>query len=370
MKTEFVELDKYIDIDEPKLILLGGEKGVGKTTLLSNIAVNLSLHQNISVLFFSLEEDYIRMDMKRLDYDEFDYSINKLNYSKLFVKDKMPITIDEITQCVRKYVEKENVEFVMLDNIKLIQYDKNKIFDEDDNTKHSMEILKQLSIVFNITIFVTCDLDYFGKGNFKLSNYWEEEYMKMADIFMIMHEKDNEKEVREIYISKQNSNITNKIELIRSCYNFQYLNTSSNKNADFISREKRMLKKIEDNKIVFLNPNEFEINRITNIIEENFKKKKIKYKICDFFENSVIEEIIDNKLEEYIETFKDIEAVIFVIYTYDFTDKIKKFVYSTSQKILNCGVKKKGIFVSEFYGVIPFSISDEFEVYEDDTLFF
>ena len=30
MKTEFVELDKYINIDEPKLILLGGEKGVGK----------------------------------------------------------------------------------------------------------------------------------------------------------------------------------------------------------------------------------------------------------------------------------------------------------------------------------------------------
>lgn len=78
MNTEFVELDKYINIDEPKLILLGGEKGAGKTTLLCNIAANLSLHQNIPVLFFSLEEDYIRMDMKRLDYDEFTKQIKDL----------------------------------------------------------------------------------------------------------------------------------------------------------------------------------------------------------------------------------------------------------------------------------------------------
>ena len=42
-------------------------------------------------------------------------------------------------------------------------------------------------------------------------------------------------------------------------YNFQYLNTSSNKNVDFEPRERRMLKKIEDNKIIFLNPEEFEV---------------------------------------------------------------------------------------------------------------
>lgn len=187
---------------------------------------------------------------------------------------------------------------------------------------------------------------------------------------MIMHKKDNARKIREIYISKQNSNIINKIELIRNCCNFQYLNTCSNENVDFKPRERRMLKKIEDNKIVFLNPGEFEIDRITNIIEESFKKEKIKYRICDFFENSVIEAIIDNKLEEYIETFKDVGAVIFVIYTYDFTDKVKNFVYSISQRILNYGVEKKGIFVSDFYGVIQFSVSDEFEDYENDTLFF
>ena len=51
MQTEFTELDNYININEPKLILLGGIKGAGKTTFLANIAANLSLHQNIPILF-------------------------------------------------------------------------------------------------------------------------------------------------------------------------------------------------------------------------------------------------------------------------------------------------------------------------------
>ena len=176
MKTEFYELDNYINIDEPKLILLGGVKGVGKTTLLTNIATNLSLHQDIPVLFFSLEENYIRTDIKELNYDEFIKQIkdlpnnfcisdkiilkeskvstdelrmirspylgeplNKESYielysaiedlkqSKLIIKDEMPITINEIVQYIRESVEKEHIKVVILDNIKLIQYDKNQI---------------------------------------------------------------------------------------------------------------------------------------------------------------------------------------------------------------------------------------------------
>lgn len=208
MQTEFTELDNYININEPKLILLGGIKGVGKTTFLVNIAANLSLHQNIPILFFSLEEDYIRSDMKELNYSEFTkqikdlpnnfclsdkiilkessitadvlrmirspylgeisnenlyfelyYTINYLKQSKLFVRDKMPITINEIIKYVSEYVKKENIKFVILDNIKLIQYEKDEMFDKQDEIKHSLEILKQLCTIFNITILVTDDFD-------------------------------------------------------------------------------------------------------------------------------------------------------------------------------------------------------------------
>ena len=274
MQTEFTELDNYININEPKLILFGGIKGVGKTTFLANIAANLSLHQNIPILFFSLEEDYIRPDMKELSYSEFTkqikdlpnnfclsdkiilkessittdelrmirspylgeisnenlyfelyYTINYLKQSKLFVRDKMPITINEIIKYVSEYVKKENIKFVILDNIKLIQYEKDEMFDKQDEIKHSLEILKQLCTIFNITILVTDDFDI---DIFKLSDFLKKEYIKIVDTFMIMDREYNNiynvDEIIKIYILTHDTLEANEVELVYNDYKFQYLN--------------------------------------------------------------------------------------------------------------------------------------------------
>ena len=70
MKTEFYELDKLVNVDNPHLILLGARPGMGKTTLALNLGTNIALHQNIPVLFFSLEENYLNSNMKELNYHE------------------------------------------------------------------------------------------------------------------------------------------------------------------------------------------------------------------------------------------------------------------------------------------------------------
>lgn len=426
MKTEFTELDKYIKLEEPKLILLGGEERIGKTTLLANIAANISLHQKVPVLFFSLEENYIRADMKELNHSEFtkqikdlpnnfcisDKIISKessvttdeirsirspylgelvnqnsyyelydaidyLNKSPLFVKDKMPITINEIVQCVREYVEKKHIKLVILDNIKFIQYSKNQMFDKEDEAKHSMEILKQLCVIFNITILVTGDLIYFGTNHFELPDDLEEEYTKIADIFMMMHRKEQDifidKEINEINIKDQNSNEINKIELMYNKYNFQYLNMpekySKIKKEEYEEKLKTIFNKIEKNDVIFLNSCDFEISKIINVIEERTEKQNIKCRVCDDFELITIEKLIDNNLEKYIETFKDVEVVIFVFYG-KFEEKIKHFIYDTSKKILNTGVKKTGIYISDYYGVIIEFGPEELEQEDDDVIFF
>lgn len=426
MKTEFFELDKYINLDKPQLILLGGDKGSGKTTLLTNIAANISLHQNVPVLFFSLEEDYIRADMKELNHREFTKqikdlpnnfcisdkiilkessvttdeiriirspylgellnqnsyyelydAIDYLNKSQLFVKDKMPITIKEIVQCVREYVEEEHIKFVILDNIKLIQYDKNQMFDKEDEAKHSMEILKQLCAIFNITILVTGDLNYFGTNHFKLPDYMEEEYTKTADIFMMMHKKKQDvfidEEINEINIKIQNCTEINKIELMYNKYNFQYLNMPEKylkiKKEEYEGKIKRMFNKIEKRDVIFLNSGEFDIFQIINIIKERTEKQNIKCMVCDDFESITLEKLIDNNLEKYIETFKEVEMVIFVIYG-KFDEKIKHFIYNTSKKILNTGVKKKGIYISDYYGILTDFGPEEFGQEDDDVIYF
>lgn len=426
MKTEFFDLDNYINIDEPKLILLGGDEGVGKTTLLTNIAANISLHQNVPVLFFSLEEDYIRADMKELNHSEFTKqikdlpnnfcisdkiilkessvmtdeirsirspyfgelanqnsyyelydTIDYLNRAPLFVKDKMPITIKEIVQCVREYVEKEHIKLVILDNIKFIQYEKNQMFDKEDEAKHSMEILKQLCAIFNITILVTGDLNYFGTNHFELPDDLEEEYTKMADIFMMMHRKEQDilidGEINEINIKDQNRNEINKIELMYNKYNFQYLNMpekySRLEKEEYEENLKILFNKIEKRDVIFLNSDKYDISQIINIIEEKLKEQSIKCKACDDFESIIIEKLIDNNLEKYIEKFKDVEVVIFVFYG-KFDEKIKHFIYDTSKKILNTGVKKTGIYISYYYGVITEFGPEELGQDDDDTIFF
>ena len=83
-----------------------------------------------------------------------------------------------------------------------------------------------------------------------------------------------------------------------------------------------------------------------------------------------IEKLIDNELEEYIETFKDVEAVIFNIYTYELSDKIKEFVYNISKRISNTGIKKKCIYISDFYDTGFISLPEEFGQDDDDAIFF
>lgn len=425
MKTDFNDLDKYINLNEPQLILLGGDEGVGKTTFLANIAANISLHQNVPVLFFSLEEDYIRGDMKELNYSEYTKqikdvpnnfcisdkiilkeasvttdeirsirspyfgelanqdsyyelydAIDYLNKAPLFVKDKMPITIKEIVQCVREYVEKEHIKLVILDNIKFIQYEKNQMFDKEDELEHSMRILKQLCTIFNITILVTCDLPYFGINYFESLEDLEGKYTKTADIFMIMHREEQDiftdEEINEINIKNQNCAKINKIELIYNKYNFQYLNMPEKylklKEEEYEKKLRILFNKIERRDVIFLNSYEFEISQIINIIEERMEKTNIKCIVCDDFEVITIEKLINNNLEKYIETFKNVEIVIFVFYG-KFEEKIKHFIYDTSKKILNTGVKKTGIYISDYYGVVTYFGPEEFGQ-DDDVIYF
>ena len=423
MQTEFHELDNYLNINEPNLILLGGVKDVLKTTFLINIARNLAIHQKIPVLFFSLEEDYLRADMKGLNYGEFTkqikdlpnnfslsdkiilkessvttdelrmirspylgeisnedlylelhYTINNLSQSKLFVRDKMPITIDDIIKYIGKYVEKEDIKFVIIDNINLIQYEKDKMFDKRDEIQHSLEILKQLCAVFNITILVTDDFDYFDIDNIKLSEFLREEYHRSIDTFVIMDREYNNlyniNDITEIYILKQKDSEANKVELTYNEYKYQYLDVSDKLFKIKENRIRKLFNIINKKDVIFLNPNELNISKIIDIIEKEFNNQNINYKICDFFEGIAIEKIIDNNIEEYIKTFKDFEVVVFIIYTYDFTEKIKKFIYNTCKKIINTGVKKKSIFISNFYGVALFSGPEEFGQDDDDAIFF
>ena len=296
MKTEFYELDKLVNVDKPQLILLGARPGMGKSTLALNLGTNIALHQNIPVLFFSLEENYLNSNMKELNYDELmkksddlpfsclaekiisseemirkDYfmkirnsyscaekeldidknefkqkvnsGINKIKKSKFFIKDKAPITIDEILLTIEEYVKYERVKFVIIDYLQLIQYDKSKLMSRDNETIDIIKKLKEISKKLKITILVTSqlshDTEYRTNHRPILSDIRNNEIkLKIFDIILFLYRDeyynpDTEmKNIAELYVEKNNNRNTGKIDLyfLADFFKFANLVSFSDKN--------------------------------------------------------------------------------------------------------------------------------------------
>ena len=291
MKTEFYELDKLVNVDKPQLILLGARPGMGKSTLALNLGTNIALHQNIPVLFFSLEENYLNSNMKQLNYDELmkksddlpfsclaekiisseemirkDYfmrirnsyscaekeldidknefkqkvnsGINKIKNSKFFIKDKAPITIDEILLEIEEYVKSECIKFVIIDYLQLIQYDKSKLMSRDNETIDIIKKLKEISKKLRITILVTSqlshDTEYRTNHRPILSDIRNNEIkLKIFDIILFLYRDeyynpDTEmKNIAELYVEKNNNGNTGKINLFFLADFFKFANLVS-----------------------------------------------------------------------------------------------------------------------------------------------
>ena len=296
MKTEFYELDKLVNVDKPQLILLGARPGMGKSTLALNLGTNIALHQNIPVLFFSLEENYLNSNMKELNYDELmkksddlpfsclaekiisseemirkDYfmkirnsyscaekeldidknefkqkvnsGINKIKKSKFFIKDKAPITIDEILLEIKEYVKSKCVKFVIIDYLQLIQYDKSKLMSRDNETIDIIKKLKEISKKLKITILVTSqlshDTEYRTNHRPILSDLRNNEIkLKIFDTILFLYRDeyynpDTEmKNIAELYVEKNNNGNTGKIDLffLDDFFKFANLVSFSDKN--------------------------------------------------------------------------------------------------------------------------------------------
>ena len=84
----------------------------------------------------------------------------KKKNSKFFIKDKAPITIDEILLEIEEYVKSECIKFVIIDYLQLIQYDKSKLMSRDNETIDIIKKLKEISKKLKITILVTSQLSH------------------------------------------------------------------------------------------------------------------------------------------------------------------------------------------------------------------
>lgn len=238
MKTGFIDLDKTININEPKIIFFGGRPGMGKTAFAVDIASNICLKQNIPVLILSIEESKnsvinriiakeFRIDISKIRLNELDEREENIvqvqrkliENSKIFIEDIGLQSIGKVIELIRKYVNENNVRLIAIDYLQLMH---DSIMTEI-RMKNILRQLKQISKELKITILITSQLsrtleeiDDCRPNINNLRN--KEDILKYADIIMFLYRENDfyknpeKKDIAEVIIIQNDAD--KKVELV------------------------------------------------------------------------------------------------------------------------------------------------------------
>ena len=150
---------------EVGLTLVGGRPGVGKTTFLLNVTVQM-LERNKNVFFVSLElgEESVKNYLLSTGLN------NQDSLSKLAIYDKPNFNIDDLSDDETAV----NSDLIVIDYLNLIGYA------NDKNLDYIVKQLKNISNHNNINIIVSAQLSI---GNDKSRIPTESDFMISEDVF-------------------------------------------------------------------------------------------------------------------------------------------------------------------------------------------
>lgn len=140
--TDIAELDRVLGggIVQGSLVLVGGDPGIGKSTLLLQVCRNLSMQQK-KVLYISGEESLQQIKIRAERIGQFGESLKLLCETNL--------------ETIRSIIDREKPEFVIIDSIQTM-------YNEDvasapgsvSQVRESTSILMQIAKGMGITIFI------------------------------------------------------------------------------------------------------------------------------------------------------------------------------------------------------------------------
>ena len=213
------ELEKIINLDENKLLVLAGRPSMGKTSLAFNIAVNIAQREKVSVAIFSLEmsKEYIHnniIDSSLLD-------------THIFIDDTPGISVENIRRKCLKLKREKNIGLVIIDYLQLVSVENKTSREQELSTiSHS---LKKLAEELNIPIVATGQLSKEPDTRFKagqdprtkLEDFkYSAEIIKDADTIMLLYRDDYyypdspKKNIVEVNIAKNKNGSLGTIELV------------------------------------------------------------------------------------------------------------------------------------------------------------
>ncbi|MCI8310382.1 MAG: AAA family ATPase [Clostridia bacterium] len=239
MKTGFNIIDELVSLDAVNLFVVGARPSIGKSTLALNIAKNI-LEQEKSVLIFDLESSKMQIITKIVSMESMvaidkikenklnDEEYNKVNSAvkkleKLYIKDTVNITIDEIEKVSTKAKREKAVDIIIIDYIQQISVE------NTSSMKQKMaEIstrLKNLSKKLDMPIIIISQLPKALKlkedKRPKLTDFNNlKSLVENADVILLLYRDDyynkysDHKYVPEIIISKNTTGNTGSDKLL------------------------------------------------------------------------------------------------------------------------------------------------------------
>lgn len=144
--TGFRDLDYLLKGSrESELIFIGGRPCTGKSTLALNIAQNVTEHQNIPTLFFSLEasKEQLLARAKEMGWE---------NQNGFIVDDEPEISIDDLIIKSRAHKKADKIGLIIIDYLQLLRYEG---FETAQlRTSSITQKLKRLAMELSIPIIV------------------------------------------------------------------------------------------------------------------------------------------------------------------------------------------------------------------------
>ena len=219
MKTGFYDLDNVLQLNKGDLIVIASRPAMGKTTFLLNILDHITLEENKSILFFSLEDGKEKI-LNRLKI----YNFNFLKRAPIYIKSDAPYSIDDICMEAKKIKEEKQIEAIIIDYLQLIQFNKNRLLSRDNEINEILKNIKGLAKILDIPIIITSQLsrecekrddkkpiiDDFSNSKKAITTYSDKILFLYRDSY---YNKENKSDITDVIIAKNNDGTTGTIKV-------------------------------------------------------------------------------------------------------------------------------------------------------------
>ena len=240
----YIELDKYtLGFQKSDLIIIAARPGMGKTSLVLGMALNITLKEKLPVALFSLEMSkhqvgqrlmsaQSRIDLQRFrdgkikedEWTKLGRAVEKLAECKLYVDDTAFLTVMDLRSRARMMASTYGIKMIIVDYLQLMQstsnYRGNKVQEITEISQNLKGIAKELNIPVIAVSQLSREVEKRESKRPQLADLRESGSIEQdADLVAFVYrdeyydENSNKKGEADLIIAKHRNGPTGKVKL-------------------------------------------------------------------------------------------------------------------------------------------------------------